>query len=289
MSLKFRREKRLIDSIKQNLFVRVQLNQERLTFLKKIRDNNREFDEPIWINEQGVLIDGRHRINVEKARGQKDIECKVFDVRDRVELIAMAFRANRGSLSPTSRDAEHTIIALLDAGCSADKIAGHLDLPISWCRNLIGRAKAAEHRRKLITAHGILINNKKMSISMAASKGGVTAKELQEFLAAKGAKKAEDVDDVKRQMSRLQSSHNQSLSILFRKAIDRHKDGHVDDGYLNELKLKLVRLTKYTIDLVGNIEERIDAILKGDTDPGEPELPPEDLPPRKVRAARGKK
>lgn len=158
----------LISDIKPNLFVRKALNMDHVSMLANImRIDKEKLPDPV-VNQDKVLIDGRHRTAAAKSLGWKEIEVEIVNVTDEVEMISMAFKANDGgSLPPTDADKEHTIEMLIDRDESHHAIAKLLGLDLHLVRHYVKGVKSRMSAKRMLQARSA-VGNKDMTVTKAA-------------------------------------------------------------------------------------------------------------------------
>jgi len=111
-----RKEKFPLSEIEDTVFVRVNLDEERVSFFMRLYEAGASVP-PLEITEDKQMIEGRHRKAALVRMGLSEAACNVYRKMGREELTLRALAANfGGSQPPTQADINYTIKQLLEGG-----------------------------------------------------------------------------------------------------------------------------------------------------------------------------
>src|ERR1700741_1946329 len=101
-----------LDDIHVTVYVRKEASQERIQFFAELYTSTDADKIPlILVSQEGILIDGRHRLQALKYLEVEGVECEVKTCRDNFELTMAALKANIGGAKElTLSDIRKTII-----------------------------------------------------------------------------------------------------------------------------------------------------------------------------------
>ncbi len=242
--------KKLLEEIKENFVVRIELNREHVEHLKDLIGAGVEM-EPLFVSEDdNELIDGRHRKAAYTELGIKEVECEVRKFSSQAEKIVEALGRNAGgSLPPTHADVNHTMQVLMVSGESRKSIIEMVSKRVGFPPRLIAlhldEVQANIAKARLKKAASAVVNDGK-TVHEAAAEQGVKIETLKKFLKVDGESdddRATSVNQVKSylstQVGSLQCSQGQVLSKVLRE---------LKDGLLSpeEAKTVIEHVTKLT-------------------------------------------
>ena len=253
-----------ISDLKKILFVRIGLNQDHALQLADLVENGVELS-PIKITKDGVVVDGRHRIEAHELCQKTEIEAEIVEVvGGEAGLLAAGFKYNfGGSLPPTTADTEHTIQLLLDCGASKKAVADMLGLPVSLTRKYIAQIESKIKRQKLqraVTA----VTEGGLTAAQAAEKHGVEPESLKETLSGHRKKaKREGIEEIQRSLTTTHKSLSQKNAALIRDLLIKFEDGDVTAKQVREVLVHIEGLQKRSASSVADWRKRFEAKLGG--------------------------
>ncbi len=226
--------KKPLESIKESFVVRIELNRERVEHLKDLISTGVELDPILVSEDDGELIDGRHRKAAYLELGIQDVRCEVRKFGSLPEKITEALRCNvGGALPPTHADINHTMQILLIAGQTRKLIikmvSENIGFPPKLVANHLDEVQSNMAKSRLKKAASAVVNDGK-TVHEAAFEEGVKLETLKKFLEVEdktGDSGAASVNQVK--------AH---LGMQFRKL--QHIQGHALAKVLRELKDGLI-------------------------------------------------
>lgn len=223
-----------IKDLKENLFVRKQLNQDHVLYLADLIESGVKMNDPIEITPDFQIVEGRHRKEAFDLNGVKEVEVRILEFEDDAEMIAHAYKANTGgSLPPTKQDTEHTIGLLIERGESIKRIGELLGLPASLARTYVSQVRSRIARAKLLRA-AAAITEGGLTLAKAAEQHGVELEKLKEFLSGKRRKK-NGITEIHRGLTSLYKSVGQKNAALLRSLIEKYEDGDVTELQVEEI------------------------------------------------------
>src|ERR1035437_1646743 len=122
-----------LHDLKMNLLVRKQLDTDRAFLLAELIEAGTKMTDNMLVTSDLVMVDGRTRWDAYDLNKVEEVDVDVCGLKDEVEIIAAAYRANNpdGSKPPTAEDTDHTVESLLERKQSIKAIAELLALPRS--------------------------------------------------------------------------------------------------------------------------------------------------------------
>lgn len=250
-----------ISDIKQTVFVRKSLDQERAIFLGELIESGVVLP-PIWITKDIELIAGRHRIEGTLLANRDTIQAEIKDVKSRIDMLAMAFMENEGgSLQPTQEDREHTIMQMLEEGANMKQVGELLKLPTSLARKYCNEVKSKSMRAKVQRAKDAVTDGG-LSAPQASDKFGVDLEQLKTALGGRKKKKENGLTDVKKLMSNNYHSLSFSNNSLLKKLNLKLEDGDVSPKQVREIFDHIERLHKSAAAKISDKRRRFEATNK---------------------------
>ena len=251
--------KKLLESIKENFIVRIELNREHVEHLKDLIGAGVKMDPLLVSEDDDELIDGRHRKAAYLELGIKKVECEIRKFSSQSDKVIEALERNvGGSLPPTHADINHTMQILLVLGESRKSIIEMVSRRIGFPPHLIARhldeVQANIAKARLKKAAAAVVNEGK-TVHEAAAEQKVRIETLKKFLRVDGETgddRATSVIQVKSYLSKqfggLQCSQGQILSKVLRE---------LKDGLLTpeEAKSVIEHVTKLTARSQRHYEE----------------------------------
>lgn len=219
-------EMRKISDLQVNLFVRQSLDQDRVFYLAQLIENGTEL-APIQVQDDGVVIDGRHRKEAYELLNRTEIMCEIVPTMTRTEQIAAAYRANTGNaLPPTQADTEHTIGLLLDAKQSVKHIAMMLQMPVGMARRYVHTVQSKKTRQRLVqAAHAVTDSD--MTVAQAVAHFEVDKVKLQEMLSGRRKKQKAGYSELQRTITKQYRSLGMKNAALFRSLSAKFSDADI--------------------------------------------------------------
>jgi hypothetical protein len=217
---------------------------------------------PIKITKDGVVVDGRHRIEAHELCQKTEIEAEIVEVAGgQAGLLAASFKYNfGGSLPPTTADTEHTIQLLLDCGASKKAVADMLSLPVSLTRKYIGMIESKVKRQKLQRAVAA-VTDAGLTAAQAAEKHDVELDSLKESLSGHRKKaKLEGIDEIQRSLTTTHKSLSQKNAALIRDMLTKFEDGDVNAKQVREVLVHIEGLQKRSARSVADWRKRFEAM-----------------------------
>ena len=248
-----------IEDIRYGNFVRVALDSDRVLHLAELIEGGVTLD-PIKINSNNVIIDGRHRIEAYLLCGKKVIDAYMVDITDEVEMIAEAFKANTGgAMPPTQADIEHTVELLLEKNGTIKSIAECLSLPNSLVRKLINSVKLRLTRQKVQKAISAVADGG-LTVAKAAEQYGVDVEQVKELMTSRRRKKnVGGVQEMKKNFTAMARSSAQKTARALRTLFDKYEDGDVMGRQVKDLLDQLDKLHKQSGRSLGGWRQRLEA------------------------------
>lgn len=176
-----------ISDLKEEFFVRVALNQERVNFLANLIVDSTELD-PIEVSMwdgKWIVVDGRHRVAANSALGNDLVECVALKFDSKVSMISYAFLKNSGgSLQATSADALLVIRTLLAEGLNQREVVAQLSKSGSYSPKTIQKwvkdVSTENYRKSLRDAVRHISEGK--TVDQAAELTGLKKEQIQRGL-----------------------------------------------------------------------------------------------------------
>lgn len=218
-----------IDSLAIPFYVRKKLDQDHVLYLAELEENGVVLD-PIQVTpskEEGYdILDGRHRIEAYKLLNRTTIRAKVQPpMRNIVEEISAAFKANLGGALPPSReDVEHTVSLLVAQNVSTKEIAQLLPIPPSLARKYVNMVSSRALRARMKQAMEAVTDGD-LNIAEAAKKFEVDVNTLRKDLGGRKKKGQMRLSEIITTIRRQFRSLSQKNAQLLRKLHDELEDG----------------------------------------------------------------
>ena len=249
-----------LSELEVNSFVRQELNHEHVQHLAELIKNAVDLPPP-KITIDGQVIDGRHRIDAHEINGIKEIKCEIIDITDETKLISMAYQANQGgSLPPTQKDTDHTIMLLLDRGETIKSIGTLLNLPAGMARKYVKDVKSRMSRAKIQRAANDVINGN-LTAAKSAEKHDVNLEQLKEMLSGKKRSKW-GTPQIKSGLAKLSQSLNLRQSNSYRKLIEKYEDGDVTAKQVREVFRHMAKLQRNSAKVLADWTRRFEAKVR---------------------------
>ncbi|OGY30118.1 MAG: hypothetical protein A3F35_03355 [Candidatus Woykebacteria bacterium RIFCSPHIGHO2_12_FULL_45_10] len=248
-----------IADLTTNLFVRHTLNEDRVLQLAELMESGVKLD-PIKITRGKEIIDGRHRVEVHKFLDLDEIACEIVDVKNRAEMISMAYQANLGgALPPTQADTDHTIEQLIEAGETIKRIAELLGLPAALVRKHVSTVKSRMARVKLQQAVDAVASGG-LTVAKAAEKFGVDEDALRDKLTGgRKGKSRRGIGEITRSLTHEFRSHSQRNARMLKSLLDKYEDGDIGLKGVREVFAKIKQLQKKSAHSVADWEARLNS------------------------------
>lgn len=249
-----------IKNLQTNLFVRKELDQDRVLYLAELLENGVVLD-PIEITSERMVIDGRHRIEAYQLLNKRVIEAKIVEVADEIDLIAKAYKANvGGALPPSSQDTEHTVVLLLERGEPKNKIGKLLGLPMGMARRYINDVQSKLARAKLQRAAAAIIDGG-LTLAKAAEQYDVEPDKLKEVISGHRRDQHKvGVVQIRGELTRTYKSLSSKNAALMRSIRDKYEDGDVTEKQVREILNHIKHLQKLASKAIVDWEKRLTSI-----------------------------
>lgn len=249
-----------IEEVRLEVYVRTKLNETKVLEYAELMEAKVNFP-PIEVNQDNIIIDGRHRYEAAKLCSHDKIACTVTRTKDEADLISRAYRANAGgSLPPSREDTEHTIMSLLERGTKADDIAPMLNVPPSIAKKYIATVKSKIKRGKLVRAAAEVAAGK-ITVDDAASKYGLKPKDLGEFIEGNPTRKASDLEGLKRGLTISFTSSSHKSAGTLKRALDRFEDGDLSEKQVRAVFKHLSSLQERSSKAMEGWLKRFEAMI----------------------------
>jgi ParB-like chromosome segregation protein Spo0J len=227
-----------IKDLKQDIYVRQTLNQERVVQLAELIESGVELN-PIQIAPDGRVIDGRHRIEAHELVGRTEISCEIVEVADDLQLISMAYKANAGgALPPTRSDTEHVVMLLLSRRATHKSIGEALGLTPSLARKYIASVKARMERAKLRSAAAAVAEGN-LTVAQAAAQFDVDLQALKLHIGG-NKKRKKTVANFLAELTQLHRSAGSKLGKTMKRVLEMYEDGELTAKQAIEVIEKLL-------------------------------------------------
>jgi hypothetical protein len=258
-----------LKDIQVNLFVRTGLNQDRVIQLAELIEAGVPL-EKMEINQDNILIDGRHRKEAYELNNVKEVEVVITETKDETDLITRAFRANLGgALPPTRQDTEHTIMMLLDRKVPKKEIGEHLNLPTAVARNYITNVQSRMTRAKVMRA-AQSVTEGGLTVAKAAEQHDVDPEKLKEALSGGRSKNKRGVDEIMRNLTLQYKSVSQKNASMLRSLLDKFTDGDVSLKQATEIFDHVEKLQRNSSRSVSEWRKRLQGIIDNGKDDKKP-------------------
>jgi hypothetical protein len=245
-----------IADIKQEIFVRKTLDEDRWTQFALWIDDGVDVGRPI-LTEDFVVIDGRHRIRAYQYLNKKEIECEIVDIKDRIEMISEAWKANTGgALPPTQEDTEFTVSELVKNGVKVQEIAKLLGLPPSITRTYIRNINLKIKRQTLAkAASAVALGGLKPTES--ADRHGVPLKDLQRYL-VKAPPDPKGIPQIKRRLTHQFKSLSQKNGALLGNLWKKLEDGDASEAQVFGILSHIEHLQTQGVNTISEWRQRFE-------------------------------
>lgn len=261
-----------LEDIETNLFVRKSLDEDWALELALLLQNGVKL-KPIQVTEnrfypdikkKWLMVDGRHRVEAHQLENIDEISIEVVDIKDELDLISKAYKANQGgSLPPRKEDTEHTVRLLLERDGTIKNIADLLGLPVGIARKYVNEVKARDKRAKLMRA-AEAVTDGGLNRAQAAEKYGVEEEDLREQLGGRTRKHKKGMEEIERALTTQYRSHSQKISKLLGSLRDKYDDGDVNARQVNAVFERLSRADKKLTRNIGQWKARFSGVNPGE-------------------------
>lgn len=254
-----------LGDIRTNLFVRKELNEDRVFYLAELMAAGVKMKDNILVTPDLELIEGRHRKEAYELNGIAEVEVDIEPVANEVDLIAKAYRANiGGSLPPTQADTEHTVMLLLERGETKKRIGELLGLPASVARRYVNEVQSKTMRAKLLRAV-TAVTDDGLTVAKAAEQHGVDADKLREALSGRRRKQKHGVAELQRALTQTYKSVGAKNAAAMRNLLEKYEDGDVNEKQTREIFAHLENLQKQSARAVADWKKRFEGMRDGKT------------------------
>jgi transposase len=249
-----------ISELKMNLYVRKALDQDHVLYLAELMEGGVDLG-PIKVNPDGIVVDGRHRIEATTLHNKDEIRGEPVNIRGEANLIAAAFKANvGGSLPPSREDIEHTIASLIERQESEKNIISLLAMSPSMARKYIVEIRSKLKRAKLQRAADAVTEGT-LTVVKAAEQFGVDLDTLREMLSGDRKKNKKGLPELKRQLSTQYKSVSLKNAASLKKILEKYEDGDVTAKQVQDLFIHIDHLQKKSRVSVEGWQQRFAALL----------------------------
>lgn len=251
-----------LHNLQKNLFVRKELDIERVCLLAELMENGVPMSSNIMATRDFVIVDGRHRWEAYDLNKITEVDVDIVDVTDEVTLISEAYRANiGGSKPPTAEDTNHTIELLIERKQTIKAIAELMALPPSMARKYVGEVKSRLNRVKMMAAVNAVTHGG-LNVSQAATQHEVDVEKLKECLSGtrkKHRESAHGVDELHRGLTRQYKSISSTNASTLRKLLEQYEDGDVTPEQVVSVIKHFETLQKNTSRSIAEWKKRFEA------------------------------
>jgi len=264
-----------LSEIQRSYFVRTTINEAHALFLAELYESGVAVP-PITVTADTLtLVDGRHRLTAMELALRKEAEVEIVPEMTSDELIAAAFTANLGgSLPPTRDDIEHTIELLMDQGKNRKEIVDLLSasaknkagIPASLMRTYVGKVQSNIFHRAMRRAVLAVVDGG-LTVEQAAIKYAVDREKLRDEIRGKKKKSKEfGAREIKSGLSQKFKSNSQVVASLYRKLMDRYKDGEVNAEQIRDVADYIGTMVHRQVTNQKEWTRRIDSLLSGEAE-----------------------
>lgn len=250
-----------LSELQKNLFVRKELDIERVCFLAELIENGVLMRDNIKATRDLVIVDGRHRWEAYDLNKITEVNVDIVDVVDEVTLIAEAYKANiGGSKPPTAEDTNHTIELLIERKQSIKGIAELMALPPSMARKYVNEVKSRLNRAKMMAALKAVTHGG-LTVNQASVQYGVDVEKLKESLSGtrkKNKESAHGVEELHRNLTKHYKSISSTNAATLRKLLEQYEDGDVTPEQVKEIIKHLEQLQKKTSRALADWKQRFE-------------------------------
>lgn len=251
-----------LQDLQRNLFVRKELDTERVLFLAELIENGVQMHTKIRATRDLVIVDGRHRWEAYDLNKITEVEVEIVDIVDEVTLIAEAYKANTGtSKPPTADDTNHTIELLIERKQTIKAIAELMALPSSMARKYVTEVKSRLNHAKLRSACNSVLTGG-LTVAQAAVQYEVDVEKLKEALSGTRKNQKENkhgVEELHKTLTRQYKSLSSTNAAILRKFTDKYEDGDVTAEQIKEIIKHLEQLQKGASRSIADWKRRFEA------------------------------
>ncbi len=257
-----RTQKVKLTDLKLNLFVRKELDQDRVWLLSELIENGVQMTDNIMVTKGLEIVDGRHRYEAYDLNKIEEVVVNVVDLEDEVDIIAAAYRANTGgSKPPTIADTEHTVGLLLARKQSIKAIAEVLGLPPATTRNFVKDIKSRLNRANLMNAVAAVTEGD-ATVAEAAELHDVDIDKLKEALSGTRKKHKQSrhgVEELQRSITFLYKSVASKNGNALTKLLEKYEDGDVTEKQVREILSHIKDSQKRASRTLADWQQRFEA------------------------------
>lgn len=254
-----------ISQLKIVTYVRTKYNDDRIMHFALIAEAGGKID-PILINENFEVIDGRHRIRGIDMAGKTTVICRMVPTKPRGQEILDAITANMGgALPPTRSDLVLAISHMLKNNITQSIIIKSLGLPPSYTKKMVESAFSMIARQKESAAVEAVAEG--MTTAQAAEQFGMDVEEVR--TAIRGRRKADKIvkafgqPKIKAELSTRYRSVAQHNASMMGKLMDGYVDGECSEKIILFTLDELEKKAKAQLNVVENWRERLENVKKG--------------------------
>jgi hypothetical protein len=229
-----------LDDITVTVYVRKEASQERVQMFADLYTSKVAHTIPlIVVTQDGVLIDGRHRLMALRYLGEPGYDCEVRQCYDNFDLTMEALKANMGgSKEVTMAEIRKNIIDLLQQKYSRKKIIAGLPFPKEMSTQLYHDAESNWIVARTRFAC-YLVRDKNYTVEEAAAHYSVTALSVKRELNRMKKREADqesvsDMGTIKQIITNRYYGLTKKQGNYFKKLIDKYENGDLTDVMLTE-------------------------------------------------------
>ena len=227
-----------ISEITTDIYVRKELNEDRIYYWAEKFENDPDSVEPIEIAQDKTTTDGRHRLAAADLVGRTTIKSIIVPVKNKAEQLARAFLANvtDGPLPPSKADIVMTIKQMIDQKMSQKDISAVISksYPLASVKKFYDEARHGIYRDKLSAAKRD-VHESICTPVQAAEKYGVELDTLKKELGGKKTKGKVNAAELKKLLSTQFRSQGQKMSKILRNAQDTYDSGDMTKPQMVEV------------------------------------------------------
>lgn len=254
-----------VNDLREEIYVRQQLDAGWVTELGCLLLDGRQFHDPIVVNKEFVVLDGRHRLAACREAGLEKVEVEIRDISDPVEMLAFAYKANLGGkLPPSNEDRTLTVAALvaMEPRISVTRLAELLDIPKAAAKTAKDVILQQAKRRKMSAAKQAVANDGK-TVEEAATEHDVDVDALRrEISGKKSSSDGLDVADTKRTLTRNAKSTSSARAAVYRSMAEGFEEGDLTAEQLREVMKHALDLAKKQQKSVSEANARLEEMIK---------------------------
>lgn len=251
-----------IETLKVSFFARTALDENHILYLADLYEHGVNVD-PIIINEQHEVIDGRHRLEAMRLLNKQECLALIAKGMTPQESLIEALRANmKGPKPPSTADVYHIITSLLNMGLRRTQVTAMLPYPPSLIKKYMNVVMKREQRKVLAgIIDEILTGN--ISLNDAAEKYGIGVSIIRDALDARKAKNTLDMSHVYSAIEKRVRSTSHQMSAASRELITAFHDGVVGKQDLAVFVAKISESTRKMKRTAERISERVTMASNG--------------------------